>query len=93
MLILNPVKLVPEEDVLKAFEGTDFGCGPEKFRILIADCLLKISCDFGSGSTILRICRELELVNKKSITLTKKGKRYLYGCMRIYTFNLTKETL
>lgn len=67
-------KLVTDEQVEKAFEGTNFGGGDK--RDIIRETLLQLNAGFSSGHTAKVICRELGLLGKND--LTKKGKRYLH---------------
>lgn len=68
--------IVIEEDVKKAFEGTNFGSAEP--RNVIFGTLLKRSCGYHSGYTAEQICIELGLLTEKSNKPTKKGKEYLY---------------
>ena len=73
----EPEKMVSDKELELVFMGTNFGTADK--RKLVGECVWKVACGFMDGSTIKQICRELKLLNRKSDTLTKKGKRYLYG--------------
>lgn len=73
----KPELIVTNDQLDDVFDGTNFGT--RNYRQLIGECLLKMCCGFGDGSTILRVCRDLGLINKKSYILTKVGQRYLWG--------------
>jgi len=87
---LKPELIVLDEVMKSAFERTNFG--PSDPRQLVGECLLKMCCGFGNGSTILRVCRDLGLINRKSDTLTKTGKRYLWSFSIGFIRKFTKVT-
>ena len=76
--IEEAVKLVPDDEVKKAFEGTNFGGGDP--REIIRETLLQINADYSSGHTATTICLELGLLGKNG--LTKKGRRYLHHAFK-----------
>lgn len=69
-------EIVSDEQVIKAFENTNFGKNPD-YRELIRQCLLKYHTIYTDGHTITCVCNELGLLGVKN-KLTKKGKTYLF---------------
>ena len=68
-------EIVSDHDVANVFHGTNFGSScPRK---IIADTLLKLHCDYATGSTAMQCCHELGLIGKTR-RLTKRGRYYLF---------------
>lgn len=72
---MNVNELVTDEQILKAFENTNFGAMHK--RDLIRYGLLKVTCGYYNGHTLKHILIELGLTTQK-LSITKKGKQYLY---------------
>lgn len=72
-------KLVSDEEIEAAWGNANFGEGADK-REILRDTLLKIAGDFSTGATATRICQALGLLGhaKCGISLTKKGRRYMF---------------
>ena len=78
-MIIDP----SQDDIDKAFEGTNFGpCGktPEGRKNLVVHCILKLTCEFADGYTIRQICKELGLLTKNGKP-KKSAKRWAYRCI------------
>ena len=65
--------IVSDEEIEKAFAGTDFG--DRKPRALLGMAVLKTLTGYHSGHTITAIMRELGLIDHRGKT-TKKGKDF-----------------
>lgn len=72
----NTHKILTDEQIDKAWGNANFGESCVK-RDLIKNSLLKLACGYMTGSTIRHILSELGLI-KKTYTLTKLGKEYLW---------------
>lgn len=68
--------MITDEIIEKAFENTNFGSMSK--RDLVRYGLLKVACGYYNGHTLKRILIDLALINEKSLTLTKEGKKYMY---------------
>jgi hypothetical protein len=69
-----------DKEIETAFTGTNFGESGKTIegkKRLIAECLLKLNCNYHDGHTITQICKELGLI-RKNLTLNKKGKEYMF---------------
>lgn len=67
---------ITDEQIRKAFEGTNFGDRDNK-EVLIST-LLKCACGYYSGFTATNIVKGLKLVHSKRWELTYSGKEFLY---------------
>ena len=66
--------VVTDEEIAKAFDGTDFGGGDH--RELLNTSVLKKSVDYHCGFAITCIMKDLKLIGKTG-KVTKKGKYLL----------------
>ena len=73
------VELITKETLINVFANADFGTSSR--RDVVRYALLKIACGYQNGHTAQCIINELGLCTKK-LTLTKKGKEYLYEAFR-----------
>lgn len=66
------------QQISAAFQGTNFGPAPD-YRRLLGSGLLCIDCGFSTGSTIIRILRDLKLIEGPGDdpVVTQLGKRFL----------------
>lgn len=65
--MFNPADLI-DEYISALFEGSNFGRpGESKLgrKGLMIDCVLKSASGYGNGSTIVRICQDAGLLDKK----------------------------
>ncbi|MEG2990170.1 MAG: hypothetical protein RR818_02405 [Citrobacter sp.] len=67
-------KVVSDEDLLRAFAGTNFGT--TDYRPLLHQAVLKKACDYHCGHTITQIMKELGLIGTNGRPL-KKGVNML----------------
>lgn len=70
-------EIVGDGHLNKVWGNANFGSISR--RELVAFSLLKCACGYYTGFTARQILIELELVNEKEWTLTKKGKEYLWA--------------
>lgn len=72
-------QLITDEELNDVFGSSNFG--DRSKRDMLKNSLLKTACGYASGHTIKCIMQELGLIGKshmKEMTLTKKGKEYLW---------------
>ncbi len=74
-------ELVSDEQLEKAFKGTNYG--DKNPRDVIKLGLMKVACEYHNGHTTQQILLHLEL-QTKDLKLTNKGRQYLYDA---YTKN------
>ena len=71
---LDTRKIVSDDDLAKAFNGTNFGDNDHRQRLHIA--VLKKACGFHCGHTITTIMQELRLIGARGLP-TKKGRKLI----------------
>ena len=72
-------KMISDEELDSVFAYANFG-GSTK-RDVVRYALMKVACGYHNGHTSQCIINELSLCSK-DLSLTKKGKEYLYECFR-----------
>ncbi|MCK5614179.1 hypothetical protein KAR91_70595 [Candidatus Pacearchaeota archaeon] len=73
------VELICKQTLTKVFANANFGSSSK--RDVVRYALLKVACGYDNGHTAQSIINELGLCTKK-LTLTKKGREYLYEAFR-----------
>ncbi len=72
-------KIITDAELNEVWQNANFGNVSK--RDVVRFALLKAACGYANGHTAQCIIQELGLVGKsemKSLTLTKKGKQYLW---------------
>ena len=72
-------KLITKETLKRVFANANFGDVTK--RDVVRYALMKVACGYNNGWTAQSIIYDLGLCTKK-LTLTKKGKEYLYEAFR-----------
>ena len=75
-------KMISDEELEKVFAYSNFG--DSKKRDVVRYALMKVACGYRNGHTSQSIINELGLCGK-NLSLTKKGKEYLYESFRYGT--------
>jgi len=78
MAVSNTLGELTDEEILKAFQGTNFG--RTDYKHLLFTSVLKVSLGYHCGHTITQIMLELKLIKelKKGMVLTPTGQLSCY---------------
>ena len=71
---------IDDDQINAAFQGTSFGCAETVYakKQLVADAIMKRTCDYSTGSTMSAILQELGLTKTLHGNPTKAARRWMY---------------